>query len=232
MIEKKLNLNITQNRMSHTFKNNLKYAILVLLIILLLNKLFYTKKIVDYQKTNEPLLSWISNNLNKDKAILFSDLGVAAEATVLISNKIFFDPNMFNYSFSQEEINLRYFATTGCSKNDIEESWGFTHGLRGLDKIGKINRYIVYVEKLGLSNFFQDSLEKQKNYETQNYLNLISTANTQVKKITRTECIKFIKDRGISYIISNNENLWKLYIDSDELVTIARIGRNFIFKIN
>jgi len=222
-------------KISNNFKLNQLMGILLILslAVIIISKGLSVKEVEEHKLKEQSILSFIDKNINRDAVILFSNIGTSASAAAMLENKLFFSHDMFNYNYTQKEINYRYFATTACTAERIDKSsWGFTYGLRGLDKIGKIERYINYVKKLHLDSIFLESLLEQRSQEISNYSNLVSMSEKNSEQLMEIGCLDFIKSRDVEYLIVENNESWKLLALKENISFLSNIGTTFVYKIN
>ena len=222
-------------KITHNLKSNqfMRILLILSLVVIIVLKGFSVKEVEGSKLKEKSILSFIDKNINRDAVILFSNIGTSASAAAMLENKLFFSPDMFNYNYTQKEINYRYFATTACTAKRIDKSsWGFTYGLRGLDKIGKVDRYINYVKKLRLDDFFLNGLLLQQSQEVSNYANLVAMSEKDSQELMGTGCLNFIKSRNVNYLVVENNEAWKLLASKQLISFVSKIESVYVYKIN
>ena len=230
--------NLTNSRLSRIFyklksSQLIPISLAFTLVTLMVIKGLSVKEIEKPTLKEQRIWSFIDKNIKNDAVILFSNIGMSAAASALIENKLFFSTDMFNFNYTQKEINFRYFATTACSVEIIDKSsWSFTYGLRGLDKIGKVDRYINYVKKLRIDDVFLKSLLLQQSQEVTNYANLVAMSEKDSRELKGIGCLNFIKSRNVKYLVVENNEAWKLLASKQLISFVSKVDSVFVYKIN
>jgi len=186
-----------------------------------------------YSNTFQKEINLIKERIPPNTALILDDNGLADIGGALLTNPILTNTNIMNYTFSQKEINQRYFANSGCKITQIDKaSYSHMYGFRIISEERKLKRVYQLLKKINFFDGYKEFLNKKIDL-----LNLeLNMLNAQIQndfaEVSHYGCIKFIKDRNIQFIISQKPNNWKSYIKSGELRFIDSLSSLSFYRVN
>jgi len=178
-------------------------------------------------------INLIKERIPANTALILDDNGLADIGGALLNNPILTNTNILSYTFSQKEINQRYFANSGCKITQIDKtSYSHMYGFRIISEERKLKRVYQLLKQINLFDGYKEFLNKKINI-----LNLeLNMLNVQIQndfaEVSHYGCIKFIKDRNIQFIISQNPNDWESYIKNGELHFIDSLSSLSFYRVN
>jgi hypothetical protein len=178
-------------------------------------------------------IEWFKENSYDTLPILIDNLAIADSASALLPNMLFTNSHIFNYNFSQKEINQRYFANTGCVSSTVtDQEYEKLYGFRIVTEIRKTERVLNLLRKLKVAKNQQNIL-LEKNEKLRGDLAVLKNEILlDYEEVEELGCIKFIKDRQIKIIASSSPDNWAPYVGAKLLDFEGSSGRQFIYKVN
>jgi hypothetical protein len=178
-------------------------------------------------------IEWFKIDSFNTSPILIDNLALADSASALLPNKLFTNNNIFNYNFSQKEINQRYFASAGCLSSTITDiEYEKLYGFRIITEIRKTERVFNLLNKLNVARNQQKLLAKKNEKLRRDLMIIKNGILLDYEEVEKYGCINFIKDRQIKTIVSSSPNNWAPYIDAKLLSFDKSNGRQFIYTVN
>ena len=156
----------------------------------------------------------------------------AETAAIILEQKLFFSNDMFNFNFSQNEINKRYFANYGCVEEEFSNrTFSGISGVRKEALVHKIDRYIWVSKILYLGESFTEYLNNQKNLEINSINSLKVSALNDFSTVARYGCIEFVKSRGVNFIFTPQNGNWNRFSLDARLKLIAVVQNMNVYQI-
>ena len=179
---------------------------------------------------NQEIWGWVEKNLKDNVGILFE--GQAEAAAVILKQELFFSRDMFNFNFSQSEINMRYFANYGCKKEEFSnQTFSAISGVRKEALVHKIDRYLRVSNALHLGTKVSNYFLHQKSLEINSINSLKFGALKDFTNVEKLSCIEFVKSRGVDYIFSLPNGNWNRFSLDPRLKLIAVVQNTNVYRV-
>ena len=217
---------------SHSKNLSLVGSVLIILVLVFGSGINLSKVPKQPMPTikNQEIWQWANRNLDANVGILFE--AQAETAAIILEQKLFFSNDMFNFNFSQNEINKRYFANYGCVEEEFSNrTFSGISGVRKEALVHKIDRYIWISKILHLGDSVSKYLNNQKDLEVNSINSLKIAALNDFSTVSRYGCIEFSKSRGVNYIFTPQNGNWNRFSFDSRLKLIAVVQNMNVYQI-
>lgn len=226
-------LTIIKGSIIFTRKKQFEFFLSISLLVLSISYIKSVSNQENYSTTFQKEIDLIKERIPANAALILDDNGIADIGGALLTNPLLTNTNIMNYAFSQKEINQRYFANSGCTITQIDNtSYSHMYGFRVISEERKLERVYQFLKQIDLFDGYKESLSKKIDLLNLELDMLKAQIQNDFAEVSHYGCIKFIKDRNIQFIISQKPNKWNSYSKNGEILFIDSLSSLSIYRVN